>query len=654
MDYAELWRPQYHYSTLDSKTNDPNGLVYYKGVYHLYYQNKPHQQTVRQHWGHATSTDLVHWTEQEVVLFPDDLGNIWSGTGVVDIHNTSGFFTDTEEKSGIVVAYSTHTQHVGIAYSKDGGMTFQKVSTTEPVLANPGIRAFRDPHIFWHPETNKWKMVVAGHGGAFWIYEADDLVHWEFCSVNYEIYTECPNLLKMRVENTSEYKWILSCVGRRFYVGSFDGRVFVPETDEIVFHEGPDSYAGITFSNMPDGRTVMINWLFDQDNWQDCEPYVEKKWNGAYSVPLELKLVKFGDSYKLLQMPVQELDTLQAACLVSVKDRVCCCGENPLADVHSNCFVLDTQIDLNRSGAFSIRVCEGDGDSTSLSFDPSSRCMTVDGRQSQFGSQEKRRSNLYSFFVDPLSVKDGRMKIRLLVDVSYIELFINDGHYYFAMQIQPAPASRDMSLVFEKQIAIDRLSVHEYRSIWFDSYPKNTVIRFPEMCSQSTLMAEGTCWDVQNISPIFLSAGKVVAVKGNNLYMQKISSGNAVTIMESVANFTVSTRVIAHGEGVADVIFRAADACNFICLSLDFATKTVRLWKNEQGQPVILCEQSHDLCINQAVNVRLDANAAVIQVFVDNAMPLITVDQTFRTGKLCLNNRTADMEFNHFCYWLAQ
>lgn len=652
MNYAELWRPQYHYSTLDSQTGDPNGLLYYKGVYHLYYQCMPHQQTSRQHWGHAISTDLIHWTEQEPALFPDDLGNIWSGTGAVDHNNTSGFFSDTEDGSGIVVAYSTNTQHVGIAYSKDGGMTFTKVSTTEPVVANPGIRAFRDPHIFWHPETNKWKMVVAGHGGSIWIYEAEDLVHWELCSVDHKIYTECPNLIRMRVNGSDEEKWVLTCVGRRYYIGTFDGRTFTPETDEIIFQDGPDTYAGITFSDMPDGRTVMINWLFDQKNWFSSLPFADKKWNGAYSVPVELKLIRVGSTYRILQMPVQELEIIKRDRLLSVSSEACQPGENPLACCASNRFILETQIDLRGSEPISLRVCEGDEDAAIISYDPASGCMTIDGRRNKYGPNNKKQISLYSLYLDPLSMPDQKLRLLLLADVSYLELFVNDGWYYFAMQIYPTPDAKRMSLTSPGTHTIDHLTVDECGSIWFEDAPCDAPVQLPAIYGTPIPEEQGITYDVKSIRPFLLKAS-CIAVHGNDLRIQKFMAGSASTIIESTANFTVCTDVLAHGEGIADIIFHAADANHFCCLSLDFSKKTIQLWQKVQGGRTVLCEQPYALSPNRAVPIRLDVNSADTCVFVDGLPFMSTTDLSFHTGRLCLNVRAADVEFNRFSYWIA-
>ena len=574
-DYAELRRPQYHFSTLDSRVNAPNGLVYYKGVYHLYYQCLPH--TVReenprtadylrryreahpfevlpgQHWGHATSPDLIHWQEQELALFPDDVGYMWSGTAVVDTDNSSGFFTDTEEGQGIVIAYSTNTQHIGIAYSTDGGKSFRKVSTSEPVIRNPGICSFRDPHIFRHAESGLWKMVVAGKGGKMWIYEAADLVHWTLCSVDGHINTECPNLFPMYVEDSGEKKWILSCVGRGYYVGRFDGKRFFPETDYIAMNEGPDAYAGITFSNMPDGRTVMISWLNAYDVMADG------KWNGCFTVPVELRLVAIGDSYRLLQTPVRELALIRGENLLTVEQADYRGSEDPLAGICSNCFDLSAEIDLSRSGRFSLAVCSGEGEQTVLSYDRESGCISLDRHMANCGIPALVScASAFSFFVSPDTVRDGILKLRLLVDVSNLELFVNDGYYYFVMRMQPFSTSRAMSLSYDKSLCLKKLRVDACRSIWFEQKASRDAVHI----SDDTPRTVGVGCVDRNVmvgtlrnSPVFCSSSDTAvaeaAIEGNLLRITGISEGEAEIRLSSDECFRI-LKVTVCKEGKAD------------------------------------------------------------------------------------------------------
>lgn len=463
-EYSEPWRPQYHYSAKQSWVNDPNGLVYFKGVYHLYYQCIPDTNDNKSgdmHWGHATSTDLIHWKERPVVLFPDAVGKMWSGTGAVDHLNSSGFFGDTEDGTGIIIAYSTDTQHIGVAYSKDG-YGFVKLSKTEPVVAHPeGVTEFRDPHIFRYPEENKWKMLVAG--GYFRMFESDDAAVWSACADAQEEYrTECPNLIWMKVCGSDEEKWVLSLGGREYVVGSFDGKRFIGETERIDMNEGPDTYAGITFSDVPDGRVIMISWF---NRWSYAMP-PEGKWNGCFTLPVEMKLIRTDDSYRLIQTPVKEAESLFGETLFSAENIVCTRDNDPLRGILSNTFALEMTVDVEKSSGFSLGICVGDGDGAYMRFDADGECV-FDRSESRTGIPALREKfNPRRFRIDQRSVKNGKLRLTVFVDRSNTEMFINGGYHYFTARIQPQPSSRGIRVIPDGTLYIDRLTVKEMRSIW--------------------------------------------------------------------------------------------------------------------------------------------------------------------------------------------
>jgi len=634
-DYAELWRPQYHFSTLDSRINDPNGLVYYEGVYHLYFQSLPHCKQIGKHWGHATSDDLIHWTERENALFPDDLGHMWSGTAVVDEENTSGLFTDTPKKRGIVAAYSTNTQHIGIAYSKDGGMTFQKISTSEPVIKNPDIRAFRDPHIFRHPETDMWKMVVAGKGGMLWIYESPDLLHWSLCSTDRSVNTECPNLFRMRVEGSTEEKWILSCVGREYYVGSFDGVRFTDESGRLSLNEGPDAYAGITFSNMPDGRTVMISWM------NAFHTAADGKWNGCFTVPVELKLIRYGDSYRIVQSPVREISSVTAQELISVRDCVTGNGENLLAGVESNCFDLTAEFQLHNHAPFSLTVCEGPEEGTVLTYNPVTGCLCVDRSRSLYGPAEMtRQTALYSFYIDPDTMPDGILRIRLLVDIANLELFVNGGHYYFVMRIHPSPDSRRMSLLCADQLHIRSMRVCSCRSIWFGDAAVNTA-RIPDG-AVPVEAGNPLLHEPDRLAPFWYSAHATVE-KNGNIYMHKFGSGVVSVLAENVRDFTFSSELSFHGEGIADILFRMVNLSDYYRLRLDALTGKTALFRKCGGETTEICSVPTAFRVNTPYRLHVQMIGASIEVCMDGVCILRASDTVFSEGQLGLNVHAADV-----------
>lgn len=734
-DYVEMWRPQYHYSTLDSRVNDPNGLVYYKGVYHLYYQCIPHTVVSEnprtssylaryresgtdkplqgQHWGHATSTDLIHWQEQELALFPDDLGFMWSGTGAIDTNNTSGFFSDTEDRQGIVIAYSTNTQHVGIAYSKDGGKSFVKVSETEPVLKNPGIGAFRDPHLFWHTESACWKLVIAGKGGALWIYESKNLTDWSFCSVDRVVNTECPNLFKMRVDGLQETKWILSCVGRGYYVGSFDGRVFTPETGYLTMNEGPDAYAGITFSGMPDGRTVMISWLNAYDTVADGV------WNGCFTVPVEMKLIRTKNGYRLLQTPVSEFSLVLGKRLLEVTDRRVGKSEDLLQGVRSNRFVLDLVVDLAKSEAFSLAVCRGIGEETVIAYDPMNGCVSVDRSKCRYGLKAfSEGASHFSFFVDPESAPDRMLRLKLLVDVSNLELFVNDGWYYFVMRMQPFTTSRGMSLQAKGSMLVKRGMVDECRSIRGEEALPLEAVHLGDDTPLSLAVGEeseeilvGTfggatvrCSStderiaigrienggvrVRGVSDgeaiLLLYAGRFsrtlrVSVKREaekmearplplppfqrlseiaravtdhrgGISIQKLGSGRPFTVTdEPIGDFEAFAKITLLGAGVAELLFGIENARSYRGVFLDAARGGIGLFRMTEGAREELAFYKTTLPINQAHALRILLTENAVRITLNQREPLEYQGIFCCTGLLGFNASVCDVTVDGFC-----
>ena len=462
--YDEPLRPQFHFSPPSGWLNDPNGLIFHNGLYHIYYQSIPYSVVNNgdMHWGHASSPDLVHWTNHQTVLYPDSVGKMWSGTAAEDNNGSSGLFG--EVNSGIVAAYSTDTQHIGIAYSRDGGFTFTKLSEDEPVIpCPPGETAFRDPHLFYYPEDKKWKMVIAG--GPVRIYESPDCVHWTPCgSPQTEYVTECPNLLRMRVEGEEEEKWVLSLCGRDYVVGSFDGKIFKGETEKKAMNDGPDTYAGITFSGLPDGRTVMLSWL---NRWWYAKETADGCWNGSLSLPVELHLRRQGDSYRIFQTPVREVETLRREKLFSCGRTVLIKDENPLRGIFADTFEMLVEAEVNGSSAFRIVLRIGDGDRTLISFDPETMMFAFDRSECAGGSEElKTKFNPRRFKVADEAVKEGILDFRIFADRSSIELFIGGGYHYFAARIQPRQTSKGICVTSDGAAVLNRIELFSLESIW--------------------------------------------------------------------------------------------------------------------------------------------------------------------------------------------
>ena len=333
--YTEKYRPQFHFSPEANWMNDPNGLVFFDGEYHLFYQYYP-DSTVwgPMHWGHAISKDLVHWTHLPVALFPDSLGYIFSGSAVVDERNKSGFaFGDIP---AIVAVFTYHNpkleakgsvsyQSQGIAYSTDKGRTWTKYSGN-PVLPNPGKKDFRDPKVFWYEATGKWNMILAAFDRVQ-IYSSRDLKSWNFESefgMNAGAHGgvwECPDLFPLKVAGSGVTKWVMLVSinpggpnggsATQYFTGSFDGHNFIPDaTDERWIDWGTDNYAGVTFSGVPDadGRRIFMGWM---SNWNYATVVPTNVWRSAMTIPRELSMINENENYVLISKPVRELNELR-------------------------------------------------------------------------------------------------------------------------------------------------------------------------------------------------------------------------------------------------------------------------------------------------------------------------------------------------------
>lgn len=328
---AEAYRPQVHFTPQEKWMNDPNGLVYYKGTYHLFYQYYPDgTQWGPMHWGHATSKDLFHWQHQPVALYPDSLGYIFSGSAVVDSNNTSGL--GKNGKAPIVAIFTHHNaklekqganaQSQSLAYSLDDGKTWSKYANN-PVLPNPGISDFRDPKVSWYEKDKKWIMTLATKDRVTF-YSSPNLIKWtkesEFgadLGAHGGVW-ECPDLFPLSLNGKQHWVLLVSInpggpnggSATQYFVGQFDGHRFVPANTATRWIDyGADNYAGVTFSNISN-RRIFIGWM---SNWLYANNVPTQKWRGATTLPRELQLTDSGNGPVLISKPVSELNNLNIA-----------------------------------------------------------------------------------------------------------------------------------------------------------------------------------------------------------------------------------------------------------------------------------------------------------------------------------------------------
>ena len=320
------YRPAYHFTPAAHWMNDPNGMVYYQGTYHLFFQYYPDGMTWGpMHWGHATSPDMLTWKEQSIALYPDSLGYIFSGSAVVDANNTAGF------GKGALVAIFTHHdpkgekagtsvyQNQSLAYSLDAGKTWKKYAHN-PVLKNPGIKDFRDPKVNWNEVTKKWVMTLATLD-RITFYSSPNLKDWtkesEFgqkLGAHGGVW-ECPDLFPLALNGKTYWVLVVNLnpggpnggSATQYFMGQFDGHTFTPLNDKTKWADyGPDEYAGVTWANTGN-RRLFLGWM---SNWEYANQVPTSPWRSAMTVPRELGLRQEGSEIYLTSQPAAELGTL--------------------------------------------------------------------------------------------------------------------------------------------------------------------------------------------------------------------------------------------------------------------------------------------------------------------------------------------------------
>ena len=410
---VEKYRPAYHHTPVYGWMNDPNGMFYKDGVWHLCFQYNPYgSQWENMTWGYSTSTDLVNWTAQPAVLEGDALGTVFSGSSVVDKNNTAGF-----GKDAIVAFYTSagHSQTQSMAYSTDGGKTFTKYEHN-PIIVSTA-RDFRDPHVFWNAEAGFWNMVLAA-GQEMQIYSSANLKDWKYESSfgheygNHGGVWECPDLMKMKVKGTDKEKWMLICninpggpfggSATQYFIGQFDGHKFTCEDEpsETKWMDyGKDHYATITFDNAPDGRRCAIAWM---SNWQYANQVPTKQFRSANSIVRDLGLFEYkGETYCSV-LPAKEMNAARGA-KVSAPTEAC-----------------EIVVDLKGDAQITLRNAKGER-----------VVMTYDDTEETFDMDRRRSGNVSfsdAFPVATSSPTYGKIRqMRIFVDRCSIEAFDSDG-----------------------------------------------------------------------------------------------------------------------------------------------------------------------------------------------------------------------------------
>ncbi|MBI5722994.1 MAG: glycoside hydrolase family 32 protein [Planctomycetes bacterium] len=456
---SEPYRPLVHFAPRRGWINDPNGLVCFNGLWHLFYQFFDPADVDGMQWGHAVSGDLVRWEHRGPAIRPDGHGQIWSGSAVVDRHDSSGLFGG---RPGIVCMFtywnpSDGRQCQGLAFSPDGRtFTTYEGNPVIPELRHlPGHaddKDFRDPKIFWHSASSRWIMTAAG--GKLRFFSSPDLIHWTFESVDGSIETECPDLFELAVGgNPARTRWVLSGGGRWYMLGRFDGRRFAPETERLTMAHGPDCYATQTWSDAPDGRRIAIAWL---NSWRYGSgprpgPRIENRfptatWSGGcLTVPFELTLRQTPDGEKLVQLPIRELDALRQDCQAA---RQVCAEPGHAVPLHSlsrGAIDMDMIAGGGMEGSLTLNIPSSDGCQFVLTADLRRRQLILDRGRAGFGSIPEFAGR----YEAPLPINaDGSATLRVILDRCSIEVFAGDGLVQFSAVIWPNP-NAELSLKTE-------------------------------------------------------------------------------------------------------------------------------------------------------------------------------------------------------------
>jgi len=476
--YHEQHRPQIHYSPPAKWMNDPNGMVYYNGTYHLFYQYYP-DSTVwgPMHWGHATTKDLVHWKNLPIALYPDTLGYIFSGSAVVDAGNTSGFGKDN--KTPLVAIFTHHDpngerngrseyQNQSLAYSLDDGQTWIKYANN-PVIRNPGIKDFRDPKVSWYEAGKKWIMTLATLD-RITFYSSPNLKDWTKESEFGKEFGahggvwECPDLFPLRYNGQEVWVLIVNInpggpnggSATQYFTGQFDGHKFTPyETNTKWLDYGPDEYAGVTWSNTGN-RTVFLGWM---SNWQYADKVPTHPWRSAMTTPRDLYIDNIRGKYLVASKPVAELDTLAEG--ETEAENVA--NYDLTAKVGKLSGPARLYITSDKLGSFTITLSNDQAEKVIIGYDESSNNYFIDRTHSGATNFEKGFAKMHT--APRLSTQIG-MDMILYIDNSSVELFADNGLSIMTEIFFPHALLSNLNIQTPGDFKLKKLNFSRLKGIW--------------------------------------------------------------------------------------------------------------------------------------------------------------------------------------------
>lgn len=443
--YREQLRPQFHFTSRRGWLNDPNGLVYFKGEYHLFYQHNPYGWNWgNMSWGHAVSRDLVHWHELPVALYPDEHGAVWSGSAVVDWNNTAGF--QIGKPPALVAMFTAagnpFTQE--LAYSNDRGRTWTKYKGN-PVLGHIAADN-RDPKVTWFAPGQKWVMALYLDHNDYAIFDSKDLKHWSKLQ-NFTLPgdAECPNFFEMPLDGDSRNpRWVFFGAGGNYVVGKFDGQTFIPETRPRRLESGNSWYAAQVYSDIParDGRCILIPW----GRLPNDELFRGMPFNQMMGLPVELTLHSESAGAVLDVTPVRELASLRRQKL-KIRPQPITPGGNPLAGIRGDLFEIKTQIAIGTA-----RQLQFDLRGVPLTYDVTGRKLSCPGCQAD------------------LPPAGGKISLRIFIDRASVDIYGGDGTLYMPMAMALSPDNQTLKLSCEGgESRVISMVVYPLKSAWENS-----------------------------------------------------------------------------------------------------------------------------------------------------------------------------------------
>lgn len=493
--YAEQYRPQIHFSPPAHWMNDPNGLVLFRGEYHLFYQHNPgSSRWGPMHWGHAVSRDSVHWKNLPIALYPDDHGAIFSGSVVADVKNTSGFGTKRNPPLVAMFTYHDHQREAlklpgyesqALAFSLDAGRHWTKYPGN-PVLEDPAAFDFRDPHLSWHAPSSRWIAALAAKDHVAF-YSSADLKHWTHesdfgrTSGSHAGVWECPGLMQVRIEGGGQRKAVLLVsVGSggpnggsatQYFVGEFDGHRFTLDASQSEsgaagtrwLDYGTDNYAAAVWSGMPDRNAAprIIGWM---SNWQYANDVPTETWRSAMTLPRDVTIVETAPGFALRTMPVRELHALRSDHVRLGKRSV----NSPLelaGGLHQQTGQLEVDIDLDLRDArlMTLTFENARGESASLRLDRLERTAELDRRKSgNTGFHPEFAKSQWA----PIKDASARMRLLIYLDRSSIEIFIGGGETVLTSLVFPTVPFDRVRLEADATIQMHAGDVYALASTW--------------------------------------------------------------------------------------------------------------------------------------------------------------------------------------------